>query len=222
MNNQRVQIFLLNGPPYSGKDSLARAVISGDRTFGKMEFAFPIKQANQALFGLSDNHIALYESNKDEKEMRRPELLGRSWREINIALPERFVKKEYGSEAFGQFFVNRLRAIRVPKTGMNVIVSDNGFTDEVIPVIKAYGPDNVHIIKIGRKGCSYKGDSRSYVDAKKLGVREYFIRNDKKEMDYLTQGFRLIQAIKAGNYPNTTPFSDEIEEKSPEKKSDKK
>lgn len=217
----RLQIFLLNGPPYCGKDSLAKATILGDRTFGKMEFAHPIKQANLALFGLSDQHFEVYESSKTNKEMKRPELMGQSWREVCIALPEEFVKPFYGKEAFGHFLVNRIRQVLSKSRsndGFNIIISDCGFTDEVRPLIKAFGAENVHVIKIHRPGSSYKDDSRGYIDCQELGVGEYFIRNSRKEMEFHTQGFRLIQAIKHGNLPNTTPFSEEEAEKPQNKK----
>ena len=210
MNQQpRIQVFLLNGPPYSGKDTLADAVIANDRTFGKMSMAFPIKEANRAFFGLTEEQFRVFDSEKVWKEKKQDIFMGKSWRQVNIDLAEQYVKKVIGKDAFGHLMVNRIRAVRSPKQGFNVIISDCGFTEEIKPLVDAFGAENVHVIKLQRKGSSYEGDSRNYVDCKKLGIAEYFLRNKGNQQMYVANGFNLVQAIKHGHKPETTPFPTE-------------
>ena len=210
-NTPRIQLFLLNGPPCSGKDSLANYVVKTDRTFGKMAAAFPIKEAMRSFFGLSDDEYYQYENNRQIKDVKQDRFGGKSWREVNIAFAEDFVKKTYGQKIFGDLLVSRIKNIRSPKQGYNIIISDCGFTEEVEPLVEEYGADNIHTIKLARKGHTFDIDSRDYIDCEKLGIGEYFLRNTRNEAFYHKNGFSLVQALKAGNLPITTPFSENDE-----------
>lgn len=206
-----IQLFLLNGPPDSGKDSLANFVVKNDRTFGKMAAAFPIKEAMRAFFGLSDSEYNQLETNKVLKNQPLDRLGNKSWRQVNIDFAEKFIKKQYGPKIFGKRLVARINQVRGPKQGYNIMISDCGFTEEVEPLVAEFGAKNVHVIKLARKDCDYSKDSRGYIDCKKLGIGEYFLVNHGKESDYHKRGFSLTQALKAGNLPKTTPFKETIE-----------
>ena len=204
----RIQVFLLNGPPYCGKDSLADFVINNDRTFGKMSLAFPIKESMKAFFGLTEEQYRLFDSDRAWKDRKQDIFLGKSWRQVCIDFAEEFVKPVHGPEIFGHLLVNRIKTIRSPKQGFNVIVSDCGFTDEVKPIIRTFGEKNVHVIKIQRPGSSYENDSRGYVGHEELNLPGYYIRNKKNVNEWYKNGFNLVQAIKHSQMPQTTPFSE--------------
>lgn len=202
-------IILLNGPPGCGKDTLANLVVKLDREFLKANFAFPLKSVNQTLFSLTDEQVEVLESDRRAKESPQDILFGKSWREVNILLAEKLIKPEYGKDAFGKLFIKRLKKSfpRVPKNGFQIVISDCGFSEEIGPLIETFGVNNIHLVKIQRKGCDYKNDSRNYVDGSKLGIQEHYLQNNTKLDDFLRDGFTLIKSIKQGNPIKTKKFT---------------
>jgi len=205
-----VKLFLLNGPPGCGKDTLANAVSGSDRTFVKNSFAFPIKEANAAFYSLTDDQRDLFEKDRVLKESPHPLLLGKSWRQVNIDLAELFVKPNMGKDTFGKLLINRYKqAVNAGNKIQNIIISDCGFIEEINPLVEFFGKQNVHIIKILRPNCSYKGDSRNYVESEKAGYNTHYLRNDKKELDFLRLGWDMCQTLKNNKHHHSTAFSDD-------------
>ena len=188
-----VSIVLLNGPPRSGKDEAAKALSAACSAF-HYKMSYPLKTAIPAFFGLEDKAHYL-EANKDN-EIK--ELFGVTYRQAQIALSEQWAKPLLGKAVFGHIAVRHLRNHSGP--GRVCVVSDSGFVEEIIPIVEAFGHRNVLIIQLRRDGCSFEGDSRSYVDYNGVVVQELYNRHD-------LEGFRaqVVRAVERWHDSRKTP-----------------
>jgi hypothetical protein len=170
------KVILLNGPPGSGKDLsgiIIRNMLFGKRPNGRadlptykpvlMKFADPLKQAAHALFGIpfSCEHYEK-EHGHDWKNQPQVEFYGRKPRDVYIDLSEQFVKPRFDSSFFGKV---AFRTVKLDKQNNVFIFTDSGFVEEAVPIVKAFGVDNVLVVELARSGASFDGDSRSYVGA---------------------------------------------------------
>ena len=198
MNN--IKIFLLNGPPGSGKDTLANYIVQRDReNFVKSWCAYPMKQAVKAFFALSDEEFKEFEGNTVLKGTKLPRFLGMSYREACISFAEEWCKPTYGQRVFGELLVERIKALNSTKP-LSVVISDSGFNCEAEPMVEEFGKDNVFHVKLVRKGCDYVGDSRGYIDPKALGIKSYTIKNKTLEA-YYAAGYYLMKSVSQSTKP---------------------
>jgi hypothetical protein len=195
------KVIILNGPPCVGKDTLAHYFLehlpySGNPIWVEhASFAKPLKQLNQIIYNLTDAEVKELDSNHILKNTPQERFRGKSWRQVNIDISLK-LKEEFGQDYFGKHLVQRIEAREkiAPLEPLNVVLTDGGFEEEAIPLIKKYGHDNVHVIKLIRKDCDYSKDSRKYLDCEKLGIPQHDLHNiflDK----YLLDGRKLIMDI---------------------------
>lgn len=152
------KIVLLNGPPRCGKDTAAVALTNAIPNSVHHKFADPLRNAVPAMFGIGhDLWQTLYLYNKD---VRTSVLFGMSPREAMIWLSEEVMKPKFGVEVFGKIAAQTIASY--PQE--TVVVSDSGFAREVMPLIDAFGVDNLLIVQIRRPGQTFDGDSRGWVD----------------------------------------------------------
>ena len=96
----------------------------------------------------------------------QPLLDGLSWRKVYIALSEDYIKPRHGHEWFGSRFMEAAHA-----TGAEMLlVPAGGFRREAERVVRELGADDVRLVRLHREGCTFAGDSRSYIDLSDLGV----------------------------------------------------
>lgn len=154
-------VIFLNGPPKSGKDTLAKYIVRTTPGFRLVKFAKILKSRTHALYGCSDLPHDFFEKSKDEPN---PTFHGLTPRQAYINVSERLMKPSHGTQIYGDMLVKELLADRNSVRGY--VISDSGFEDEAAPVIKAFGADNCLLIKIvaNKRGCSFIGDSRSYIE----------------------------------------------------------
>ena len=166
MNNERV--IFLNGPPGSGKDEGAR-IIMANFNARQYKMSRPLKHGLLAFFGWGHSSMKTLEEHKDERVV--PAFMGTNrhltWREMQISLAEVWMKPLLGNDAFGHLAVNYLCS---PSSTDLVVISDCGFREELLPVIKYYKARNCLLIQLMREGCTFEGDSRSYVELDDIGV----------------------------------------------------
>lgn len=184
------KIFLLNGPPSSGKDSLASYIESINKTFSIDKFAKPLKEANKGMFSLTDEEFNLYDTDAKLKNTPQDRFYGKSWRQVNIDLSEDFIKGKYDIKFFGLELAKRI-AVNDKK---RILVPDSGFLDEAVPIVEKFGKNNVFLLKLHREGFTYKGDSRNYIDGEKLGVKTFNIVNDNLNK-FLADASRIIYSL---------------------------
>ena len=159
---RRHQIVFLNGPRRCGKDTAAKFIAQEFALESRCaKFATPLKQATAALFSLNQGRYRQLEAPGSElKTKPLPELFGLSWVETLIWLSEQCVKPKFGKDAFGLLMLSQLTQ---PTMTQVTVISDCGFAEEMTPLIVFYGAENCHLFRIHREGCTFDGDSRSYV-----------------------------------------------------------
>lgn len=156
-----LRVLLLNGPPRSGKDTLARLlqesyVMSGGAIpVFQAKFAAPIKRHFSDSWRVSLDWI---EDNKDKVFMH-----GVTVRQMLIAYSEKYMKPLFGAGIFGKMMVSRLAEIEEHlNEPPSVVISDSGFAAEAREVIEA--GHKVHLIRLHRSGFDFNGDSRGYLE----------------------------------------------------------
>jgi len=80
-----------------------------------------------------------------------------SVREAVIYVSELICKPRFGDEYFGKARANAIQDNEI------VIDGSCGFKEELAPLIKKVGMENILLIKIYRGGCTFDGDSRNYI-----------------------------------------------------------
>ena len=187
MHTNLKHIYLFNGPPSSGKDTLAKLIL--EHEFGEMptrieKFAEPLKLGGAAALG-----IPLEELEAKWKETIIPGL-GVTWRQYQISMSEDWYKPKFGQDIFGRLLVERIRRHPVEY----YLVSDSGFTYEAQPLIDAFGMDLVSVYHIHRDGCTFDGDSRNWIDSYSLGVKNFALDNQPGNPEgMLAQWLDIVQ-----------------------------
>lgn len=156
------KIIMLNGPPYSGKDTAGRFLATQYGSVGPyyarcFKFSAPLKEAARAFFSLTDKDIEFF-SQREHKDEPHEIFGGMSYREVQITLSEKWAKMYIGDDAFGKMMLNQIEA----SPARMAIITDSGFESEAWPLIKEYGIKNCLNIHIQREGTTFEGDSRSY------------------------------------------------------------
>jgi hypothetical protein len=173
------KLILFNGPPRSGKDTAADRLV---HSFGAYSFKFsaPIKAAIRATFGLCDDEVEYAESIKSESTAL---FHGNSYRETQISFSERWMKPTFGIDVFGYIAARSLRLSIANDPGRGLYVcSDSGFAEEAEPVIEVFGRENVLLVYVHRDGCTFAGDSRSYIELP--GVSHITLENNATLEEY--------------------------------------
>lgn len=156
LNTNKI-VVLFNGPPASGKSEAARYV---SVAFGAKKFNFKDKliTLTKEIYNISNEEWMDYYSrdNKDTKVI--PKADGKTAREALIFVSEGIIKPLFGKNYFGKCAIENIK-----NSEKMLVCGDCGFDQEVMPVINHFGRDNVYLVKIHRKGCSFKNDSRNWV-----------------------------------------------------------
>ena len=190
------KVILLNGPPRCGKDTLAEAMWNFNPSVFQEKFAAPLKEHAPQLYGVSRHDWKNNYDTPAQKDMPQSVFLGKSARQIQIALSETFYKPLHGSDVFGRLLVSRVS--RLPKLSGGpriVVVSDSGFRDEAEAVVNHFGAEHTFLVRLYRTGSSYDGDSRGYIRLADMGVREIEYSN-QSGVDVLARfGQHLLRVV---------------------------
>jgi hypothetical protein len=150
-----------NGPPESGKDTLAELLA---QHMDKMLIGVPVKFESLAM-PLRKVAYTLVEwpGNLDGPDYAKFKnthfgLLGVDGRHLMIDISERFLKPVYGIDVMAKLLLERNEGF----PGL-MLVRDSGFQCEVDPLVAAVGSDNLLIVNVGRPGKSFANDSREWV-----------------------------------------------------------
>jgi len=156
-------VVFVNGPPSSGKDTLAEYVVRKFPGFRQVKFS--------EIYGRPDLPHHAFET---VKETPCDVFLGLSPREAYIEVSERYMKPTHGDEVFGRLLLDRMQNT----SGRAFIISDSGFASEAQPILRSVGASKCQLVRLyaeGR-GCSFKGDSRTHI--KLEGVQTTDIANN--------------------------------------------
>ena len=155
--NQNKKIILLNGAPSSGKDYAAKLLVNNIKSCKLDKFARALKERTHALYGFPDRDFRYYE---DTKELPSQDFLGLTPRQAYINVSETYFKPIHGKRVFGDLLSQELDKI----SEEIIAVSDSGFSEEAEVLIDKYGKNNILLLQIHRDGCTFEGDSRSYIE----------------------------------------------------------
>lgn len=153
-----MRVFILNGPPGIGKDTLA-ANIKEMFGFPSMAFKDALYKETAAYMGVDLDYfinVATLRHTKDAPDML---LDGMTPRDALIHVSENIIKPKYGKKFFGLKAVQAIADLG-GQTG-TVVFSDGGFCEETECLVE-HGYE-VHIIQLHNKDFDFKQDSRDYV-----------------------------------------------------------
>lgn len=152
--------IILNGPPDSGKDSLARLFMTAVDCV-HLEVKDKLFQVALVVSGISHEEWFTRYNNRKLKELPWDRLGGLSQRQFLIKISEEWIKPIFGQDYFG-----RQAAVAASKfIGFNqsVIFTDGGFPDELNTMLEVLGEDNVLLVRLHREGRDFSNDSRNYL-----------------------------------------------------------
>jgi uncharacterized protein YqgQ len=187
-----MKILLTNAPPSGGKDTLAQYLLPNPQLFPNYSLHFerfsrPHKEAFAAMTGAKIDLFYNVEHYEDTKGDVIP-WLGVSYRQWQIDFSEQYMKKLYGDDIFTRMFYARIKDVekREREAGAETslfVVADCGFNVE-LQALLAYGvpASDILLMRVHRPGCTYKGDSRSYIYNK--AVLSCDIHNDGTKEQY--------------------------------------
>lgn len=176
------QVIILNGPPGSGKDVIAKEIVRLHSGAKHVQFKEILYDHTADLFDVDLNWFRYVSNDRAKKELPNEKLqlpvdlyqllcnyLGVGGEEIetgsvNISPREALIytselhyKPRYGKDYFGKKAAENL------SEGVLNVFSDGGFKEEVYPIVQKVGYNNLTLVHLHRQGKTFKGDSRQYV-----------------------------------------------------------
>lgn len=180
MDDERTGPFIIgfNGPPRSGKDTIATALMNLLDREGvtslpvhRQALAATMREGAASILGrtLTDKQ---YGEIKDEPM----ELLGgKTFRRFMIDMSEVFVKGTYGQDFWGRLLHQRNKVWweTIPSI---LIITDIGFSAEVEYLCKR---SRLFLnVRVDRPNCDFSKDSRGYVSSASHGGVDFALTND--------------------------------------------
>lgn len=151
------KVVVFNGPPRSGKDTLA-AFIRGATQAKPMEFKRKLIELALMISGVSPSDWEFWY--QQDKEEPHNDLGGHSCRSFLIMVSEEMIKPHMGGDYFGLAAATELE-MYLP--GHGVVFTDSGFPAELQCVVNVAGAENVIVVQLMRDGTDFSGDSRAYL-----------------------------------------------------------
>lgn len=158
-----MHVVVFNGPPYCGKDTLARMLADYMESHGvtaaakEESLSLPLRHVAYAMVG-ETYHEASYAA---FKETPFAEFGNRTGRQLMIDVSESFLKQVYGEKIMAKMLLSRNSAWL--DTGGVLLIRDGGFQIEINALLDEIIADNIYVVQIHRDGCSFDGDSREWV-----------------------------------------------------------
>ncbi len=156
------RVVILNGPPNSGKDTLAeycrqQSHVMYANKIGVRRFKEELYKVTATMYCVDYEWLEAIANDRDQKDKTQPEL-GCSPREALIYTSEKVVKPHFGDDWFGKKAAASLLRSHVH------YFSDGGFESEMSPLLAEVGQANFLLVRLRRDACTLAGDSRRYID----------------------------------------------------------
>lgn len=204
-----MRILILNGPPNSGKDTLADNLIENDiDDWIKLSFKDALYVKTAAFYRVDLQWFKIMATNRDTKEMKLTELGHISPREAMIFVSERNIKPIYGNDYFGKEMRYMIDGCAVE----NIIIPDGGFEEEVQVLMDAY-PEQVWIVQLKAKDCDFSNDSRDYImgwpeQTFEIDICRGYPEMDLEELYGILNDIEDIEVARSRIYdePDDTPY----------------
>lgn len=193
----RNRIFLLNGPPGSGKDVLAEHLA---KKFNGVHMCFKqeLYEVAARVSGYPLDLVIRLSTDRATKEIPNCLFLinGQftSPRNYLIHVSENVVKPYLGKDYFGKSLGKKVLNIH---HNTPIFISDSGFYEEALALQKML-QERICILQIYREGYTFEGDSRSYLDPRKLTTDFEVVRLDNMFStleQYLKVGAQTVEEL---------------------------
>lgn len=179
-----MKILILNGPPNVGKDTLADDLVEMDiEDWSVLQFKEILWVETADYYNVDKKKFIFWATDRYIKETPIPDLAGLTPRQALIHVSENIMKPRYGKDYYGKKLLERIKFIKENNGDMNFVIPDGGFEEEVQVLMDAY-PENVWIIHMKAKDCSFKNDSRNYIKGWPDNTFELEINRGYPLMDY--------------------------------------
>lgn len=184
-------LFLLNGPPRSGKDTAARLLgqLLGEGTTTHAKLAKVLKERTHALYGLIGADGRPWDAGSFEarKEEPREEFLGLTPRQAYINVHELYLKPMHGPRILGDLLIRDLE--RSGSWTPHLAVSDAGDDQQCLPLVERFGAENTVLVHLDRIGCQWDNRRRFVLP----GIRT--IQVDNPGSDFTDFRLALVRAL---------------------------
>lgn len=178
-----LRILLLNGPPRSGKDTIAGLLGAGTtnesgKTICNVKFADPLYRYLRTMYNLPMDYC--------EKHKDKPHTVfgGLTIRQHIIDFSEEFLKPTFGQDIYGRVVARRIK--NHYKMNDTIICTDTGFIDEVNGLIAELDwmdiQFKIKMIHLMRDQKTFYNDSRDYVDHPDIDTYKIFVFENKAEL----------------------------------------
>lgn len=162
-------IVCFNGPPRSGKDTMARMLAEHMDSQGvkvpvvEVSLSTPLRRIAYQMIGENYVHDGIGNFSYDAfKEDTFPQF-NCTGRQLMIDVSEKFLKPCYGQRIMADMLLAELHELPpYPFDGV-VLVRDSGFQCEIEPLVDAVGDSNLYVVNLRRSGCDFSNDSREWV-----------------------------------------------------------
>ena len=161
-------IIGFNGPPRSGKDTMASMLVEHMESQGcnipirEVSLSTPLRKIAYAMTGWKG--FTDGENYELFKTTHFP-AFGKDGRQIMIDISERFLKPTYGQGIMGHLLMTDLKNF----DGI-ALVRDTGFQIEKDVLTNYVGNDNFYVALVQRDGYDFTNDSREWVDHYHTGI----------------------------------------------------
>lgn len=185
--------IILNGPPGSGKDTIAN-LITSTHGFHKCEFKEALYRETIQHFQVDRHEFMDRATDREFKERPWEELEagGKVYtpREALIHVSENIIKINEGEDYFGVCSANMCTENRYQMA----VFADGGFATEIPPIQAAY--QHTLIIRLHRPGYSFDNDSRKYIEGFDNSF-DIWLVEDKPELAVEQIFYRMSKIVTA-------------------------
>ena len=178
-NRQRPTAICLNGPPGSGKDTIAKIIAeeiddynNNIRSSSEMirwridKFAAPINTIAASILGINEHSGEFRRLREKDKEQKLTTFgVDITMRQLLINISEDLIKPSFGKTWFGEQAARRVNNSISCKSNEVFLVSDSGFQHEYDAFKEAvHSSVKVQLVNVVRDNCDFTNDSREWVD----------------------------------------------------------
>lgn len=199
--NNKVKVIAINGPPKSGKDTVANILNQNYTGVIDIKMSAALKSGCHLLLGLDHRPHAF----EDLKDVELDAFFGYTPRNFYIRVSENLMKPMMGKETFGYIWLRKYKHETRTDDGFNlaipeyVTVSDCGFYEELAPLFKYFGAEGIAIIRLHRDQCTFDYDSREEIRFGNPDVKQFDIDNNGS-LELLENKIERVMA-SLGIYP---------------------
>lgn len=190
LGTHNMYVVLFNGPPRSGKDTLARMV--ADHFTSQHVDAPRIEHLAEPLRRIAYQMCDMTYGAPGALDY---ELFKTTWfaqfnrtgRQLLIDVSESFLKPQYGREIMANLLFERTVGIAEKV----LLIPDSGFQAETNRLCSLYSGENVYVVNVMRNGCDFSNDSREWVSHPKASRLQMQVNNNGSLHDLATEAGRI-------------------------------